>query len=109
MADEVDGVVVDELEVDVDGCCPRHNWDCEDGADADVVLPLDFVVGVDNGAPMANCAPMNGCRYVDADAPDVNGAPIGLMVIVGVICLDVDPDGISDDAELMSPADDCVS
>ena len=24
------------------------------------VLPLDLVVGVDSGAPMASCAPMNG-------------------------------------------------
>ena len=110
MADEVDGVVVsDELEVEDDGCCSRHNWDGEGNADADVVLPLDFVVGVDNGAPMASCVPMNGCRFVDADAPAVNGAPIGLMVIVGAICLDVDPDGIPDDAEPMSPPDGCVS
>ena len=48
MADEVDGVVVsDELDVEDDGCCPGHNWDDEGSADADVVLPLDFVVGVD--------------------------------------------------------------
>ena len=58
---------------------------------------------------MASCAPMNGCRQVEADAPDVNGAPIGLMVIVGAVCLDVDPDGIPDDAEPLSPADGCVN
>ena len=110
MADEVDGVVVsDELEVEDDGCCPGHNWDDEGNANADVVLPLDFVVGVDNGAPMANCVPMDGCRFVDADAPDVNGAPIGLMFMVGVVCFDVDPDGVPDNAEPMSPHDNCVS
>ena len=57
--DEVDGaVVIDELEVEDDGCCPGHNWNDEGNADVDVVLPLDFVVGVDNGAPMASCEPM---------------------------------------------------
>ena len=110
MADEVDGIVVsDELDVEDDGCCPGHNWDDEGSVDADVVLPLDLVVGVESGAPMASCVPMNGCRSVDADAPDVNGAPIGLMVIVGVVCLDVDPDGIPDDVEPMTPHDGCVS
>ena len=46
---------------------------------------------------------------MDADAPDVNGAPIGLMVIVGVVCLDVDPDGIPDAVEPMTPHDGCVN
>ena len=45
---------------------------------------------------------------MDADVPDVNGAPMGLMVIVGVVCLDVDPDGIPDDVEPMTPHDGCV-
>ena len=110
MADEVDGVVViDELGVEDDGCCPGHNWDDEGNVDADVVLPLDFVVGVDNGAPMASWVPMGGCRFVDVDAPDVNGAPMGLMVIVVALCLDEDPDGIPDDAGPMTLPDGCVS
>ena len=110
MVDEVDGVVVsDELGVEDDGCCPEHNWDDEGNDDADVVLPLDFVVGVDNGAPMASCAPTNGCSCVEVDAPDVNGAPMGLMVIVGATCLDVDPGGIPDDADPMSSSDGCAS
>ena len=47
MVDEVNGVVVsDELGVEDDGCCPEHNWDDEGNDDADVVLPLDFVVGL---------------------------------------------------------------
>ena len=110
MADEVDGIVVsDELDVEDDGCCPGHNWDDEGSVDADVVLPLDLVVGVESGAPMASRVPMNGCRSVNADAPDVNGAPIGLMVIVGVVCLDVDPDGIPDDVEPMTSLDGCTN
>ena len=110
MADEVDGaVVIDELEVEDDGCCPGHNWNDEGNADADVVLPLDFVVGVDNGAPMASCEPMTGCEPEDADAPDVSGAPMGLMVIVGAICLDEDLDEVPDDAGPMTLSDGCVS
>ena len=110
MADDVDGaVVIDELELEDDGCCPGHNWDDEGNADADVVLPLDFVVGVDNGAPMASCAPTNGCSCVEVDAPDVKGAPMGLMVIVGALCLDEDSDDIPDDAGPMTLPDGCVS
>ena len=46
---------------------------------------------------------------MDIDAPEDNGAPIGLMVIVGGVCLDVDPDGIPDNAEPMTPRDGCVN
>ena len=61
MADEVDGIVVsDELDVEDGSCCPGHNWDDEGSVDADVVLPLDLVVGVESGAPMASCVPMSG-------------------------------------------------
>ena len=61
MADEVNGIVVnDELDVEDNDCCPGHNWDDEDSVDAGVVLPLDLVVGVEIGAPMATCVPMNG-------------------------------------------------
>ena len=58
---------------------------------------------------MASCEPMTGCEPEDADAPDVNGAPMGLMVIVGAICLDEDPDEVPDDAGAMTLPDGCVS
>ena len=57
----MDGMVVnDELDVEDGGCCPGHNWDDEGSVDADVVLPLDLVVGVESGAPMASCVPVSG-------------------------------------------------
>ena len=58
---------------------------------------------------MASCEPMTCCEPEDADAPDVSGAPIGLMVIVGAICLDEDPDEAPDDAGGMTLPDGCVS
>ena len=57
---------------------------------------------------MASCEPMTRCDPEDADAPD-SGAPIGLMVIVGAICLDEDPDEVPDDAGAMTPPDGSVS
>ena len=58
---------------------------------------------------MASCAPTSGCSCVEVDAPDVNGTPMGLMVIVGATCLDVDPGGIPDDADPMSSSEGCAS
>ena len=46
--------------MDDNGLCPGHNWDDEGSVDAGVVLPLDLVVGVESGAPMASCVPMSG-------------------------------------------------
>ena len=56
---------------------------------------------------MASCEPMTGCELEAADAPDVSGAPMGLMVIVGAICLDEDPDEVPDDAGAMIPPGGC--
>ena len=58
---------------------------------------------------MASCVPMTGCTPEDADAPGVSGAPMGLIVIVGAICLDEDPDEVPDDAGPMTLPDGCVS